>query len=127
MCRVADLSDCIRMLHPDQAYRYSALKACQSIGQLVEELNTNSNLYNASVRASSSSQVDKLIPDTHMDNVDRRVLDLFVADFELSGVQLQDPCRHEQFVHAASFALNCGAKFIEKHLEALLAYRGSTE
>ncbi|CAH8676957.1 unnamed protein product [Schistosoma haematobium] len=113
LCRVADLSDCIRMLHPDQAYRYSALKACQLIGQLVEELNTNSNLYNASVRASSSSQVDKLIPDTHMDNVDRRVLDLFVADFELSGVQLQDPCRHEQFVHAASFALNCGAKFIE--------------
>ncbi|CAH8679010.1 unnamed protein product [Schistosoma rodhaini] len=113
LCRVADLSDCIRMLHPDEAYRYSALKACQSIGQLVEELNTNSKLYNASVRANSSSQVDKLIPDTHMDNVDKRVLDLFVADFELSGVQLQDPCRHEQFVRAASFALNYGAKFIE--------------
>nr|AAW26568.1 SJCHGC08280 protein [Schistosoma japonicum] len=96
LCRVADLSDCIRMLHPDEAYRYSAQKACQLIGQLVEELNTNSELYNASVRANSTSQKDKLIPDIHMDNVDKRVLGLFVADFELSGVQLQDPCRHEQ-------------------------------
>ncbi|CAH8563894.1 unnamed protein product [Schistosoma turkestanicum] len=113
LCRVADLSDCIRMLHPDEVYRYSALKACQSIGQLVEELNTNSELYNASVRANSSSQVDKLIPDTHMDSIDKRVLDLFVADFELSGVQLQDPCRHEQFVRTASLALNYGAKFIQ--------------
>ncbi|VDQ06841.1 unnamed protein product, partial [Trichobilharzia regenti] len=34
LCRVADLSDCMRMLHPGEAYRYSAQKACQSIGQL---------------------------------------------------------------------------------------------
>ncbi|KAH8867242.1 Mitochondrial intermediate peptidase [Schistosoma japonicum] len=113
LCRVADLSDCIRMLHPDEAYRYSAQKACQLIGQLVEELNTNSELYNASVRANSTSQKDKLIPDIHMDNVDKRVLGLFVADFELSGVQLQDPCRHEQFVRAASLALNYGSEFVE--------------
>nr|CAH8876190.1 unnamed protein product [Trichobilharzia regenti] len=113
LCRVADLSDCMRMLHPGEAYRYSAQKACQSIGQLVEELNTNSELYNASIRACRSPPINKLSPDLHMDNVDKRVLDLFVADFELSGVQLQDPSRHQQFVRAASLALNYGAEFIE--------------
>ncbi|CAH8652552.1 unnamed protein product [Heterobilharzia americana] len=113
LCRVADLSDCVRMLHPDEVYRSYAQEACQSIGQLVEELNTNSELYSASVRASRSSRVNKLIPDMHMDNVDKRVLDLFIADFELSGVQLQDPSRHQQYVRAASLALHHGAEFIK--------------
>ncbi|KER20243.1 hypothetical protein T265_11166 [Opisthorchis viverrini] len=118
LCRVADLADCIRMLHPDGPFRVAASEACQAIGRLVEELNTTPELYFASVRASQAGATVGRSPgclpiDDTMDKIDRRVLDLFVADFELSGVQLQDPSRQAEFVKTASTALALGATFVE--------------
>ncbi|TGZ60619.1 hypothetical protein CRM22_008431 [Opisthorchis felineus] len=118
LCRVADLADCIRMLHPDGPFRVAASEACQAIGRLVEELNTTPELYFASVRASQAGETVGRSPgclpiDDTMDKIDRRVLDLFVADFELSGVQLQDPSRQAEFVKTASTALALGAEFVE--------------
>ncbi|TPP58975.1 Mitochondrial intermediate peptidase [Fasciola gigantica] len=122
LCRVADLADCIRMLHPNEAYRTAASEACQAIGLLVEELNTYPELYNASVRSAGRSDDHvQLIPDMNTDQIDRRVLDLFVADFELSGVQLQDPRKQSEFVHAAAASLAIGAEFVEaSHQPAIL-------
>ncbi|CAL8103238.1 unnamed protein product [Calicophoron daubneyi] len=115
LCRVADLADCVRMLHPEEAYRLAAANACQTIGNLVEELNTSTDLYISSVRASQNVRGlgPPLPADVEMDRVDKRVLDLFVADFELSGVQLQDAQRRADFVKAASVALALGSEFVE--------------
>lgn len=114
LCRVADLADCIRMLHPNEAYRTAASEACQAIGLLVEELNTYPELYNASVRsAGRGNDRTQLLPDTGTDQIDKRVLDLFVTDFELSGVQLRDPRKQAEFVNAAAASLAIGADFVE--------------
>lgn len=112
LCRVADLADCMRMLHPDENYRLAASRACQAVGEFVEDLNTNEYLYGASKRATQQNS-SRISADLSMDAVDKRVLDLFVADFELSGVQLQDSHRHTLFVRSATAAMKLGAEFIE--------------
>ncbi|CAH8591401.1 unnamed protein product [Dicrocoelium dendriticum] len=110
VCRVADMADGIRMLHPDGSYRSAASEACQAIGLLVEQLNTTLGLYDASVR---EAECDGSVSGREkMDRIDRRVLNLFIADFEMSGVQLQDPIRRANFVSAAETALAIGADFV---------------
>ncbi|KAF8562275.1 hypothetical protein P879_10977, partial [Paragonimus westermani] len=102
--------------HPDESFRQAASNACHAIGCLVEELNTVPALYAASLRASqkagSNNRLALSLPDAQMDRIDRRVLDLFIADFQLSGVQLQDPHRRDEFVKAAAAALELGSQFI---------------
>ncbi|KAF7242541.1 hypothetical protein EG68_09423 [Paragonimus skrjabini miyazakii] len=116
LCRVADLADCVRMLHPDESFRQAASNACQAVGCLVEELNTIPALYTASLRASQTARSDNRLalslPDARMDRIDRRVLDLFIADFQLSGVQLQDSHRRNEFIKTAAAALELGSQFM---------------
>lgn len=106
------MADCLRMIHPNDLYRRAAADCCLKIGPFVEELNTNLELYNASVIARDGFESQLLI-DKKMDSVDKRVLNLFIADFELSGVQLKDSNRHAQFVRNALTALQFSSQFVQ--------------
>ncbi|KAL5969210.1 Mitochondrial intermediate peptidase [Taenia solium] len=111
LCRVADLADCIRALHPDEAYQHAANEVCLRVGNLVESLNTDVDLYDAAVRAVHAQASSTPSPETQTDVVDTRVLNLFVEDFEQSGVHLKDTSDRQTFLKAASQNLELGVEF----------------
>ncbi|XP_077422335.1 mitochondrial intermediate peptidase-like [Vanacampus margaritifer] len=90
LCKVADLADFVKVAHPDPVYREAAEKTCIEIGTVVEKLNTNvelcKSLKNLLDRPDLVAQLD---PDT------RRVAELFMFDFEISGIHLDEKLRKE--------------------------------
>ncbi|KAM3171603.1 hypothetical protein ACTXT7_016289, partial [Hymenolepis weldensis] len=111
LCRVADLADCIRALHPEQVYQSAANAVCIHVGNLVESLNTDIELYNASLKAITDQISSTRNPETDCDSVDQRVLSLFIEDFEQSGVHLKDISDRQAFLKAASENLELGVEF----------------
>ncbi|XP_061916449.1 mitochondrial intermediate peptidase-like isoform X2 [Entelurus aequoreus] len=102
LCKVADLADFVKVAHPDPAYREAAEKTCIEIGTAVEKLNTNvelcKSLKNLLDRPDLVAQLD---PDT------RRVAELFMFDFEISGIHLDERLRKEAVVlHVKLLDLN---------------------
>ncbi|KAM6987943.1 mitochondrial intermediate peptidase-like [Tautogolabrus adspersus] len=90
LCKVADLADFVKVAHPDPAFREAAEKTCIEIGTVVEKLNTNVEL---------CKSLKKLLynPDivSQLDADTRRVAELFMFDFEISGIHLDDKVRKE--------------------------------
>lgn len=119
LCRVADLADFVKIGHPEPAFREAAEEACRSIGTMVEKLNTNVELYQS---------LWKLLDDKKlMDSLDaetRRVAELFMFDFEISGIHLDEEKRRRAVdlnvkILDLSSAFLMGANFpnkIQKHL-----------
>lgn len=119
LCRVADLADFVKIGHPEQAFREAAQEACRSIGTMVEKLNTNVELYQS---------LQKLLDDKKlMDSLDaetRRVAELFMFDFEISGIHLDEEKRRRAVdlnvkILDLSSAFLMGTSFpnkIQKHL-----------
>ncbi|TRY66205.1 hypothetical protein DNTS_028315 [Danionella cerebrum] len=90
LCRVADLADFIKVAHPDPSYREAAERTCINIGTMVEKLNTNVELCTSLKNLLDNEEVmSKLDPET------RRVAELFMFDFEISGIHLNDKKRKE--------------------------------
>uniref|UniRef100_A0A665U2B4 Peptidase M3A/M3B catalytic domain-containing protein n=1 Tax=Echeneis naucrates TaxID=173247 RepID=A0A665U2B4_ECHNA len=90
LCKVADLADFIKVAHPDPAFREAAEKTCIDIGTVVEKLNTNVELCKSLKSLLDNPDiVSQLDPDT------RRVAELFMFDFEISGIHLDDKLRKE--------------------------------
>ncbi|XP_076832254.1 mitochondrial intermediate peptidase [Brachyhypopomus gauderio] len=90
LCRVADLADFIKVAHPDPRYREAAENTCMKIGTTVEKLNTNVELCRSLKNLLDNQDVmDKLDPET------RRVAELFMFDFEISGIHLDEKQRKE--------------------------------
>ncbi|XP_068173366.1 mitochondrial intermediate peptidase-like [Antennarius striatus] len=90
LCKVADLADFIKVAHPDPAFREAAEKSCIEIGTVVEKLNTNVELCQSLKKLLDNPDIlAQLDPDT------RRVAELFMFDFEISGIHLHDKLRKE--------------------------------
>lgn len=83
LCKVADLAEFVRVGHTQPRFRSAAEQASVAISTLVENLNTNQELYNALKRA------------TAKDELDQRVIDLLLFDFEQSGIHLNNTKRKE--------------------------------
>uniref|UniRef100_A0A3Q2ZBY4 Mitochondrial intermediate peptidase n=1 Tax=Kryptolebias marmoratus TaxID=37003 RepID=A0A3Q2ZBY4_KRYMA len=93
LCKVADLADFIKVAHPDPEYREAAEKTCMEIGTVVEKLNTNVELCRSLKNLLDNPKaVAQLDPDT------KRVAELFMFDFEISGIHLDDKLRKEAVV-----------------------------
>ena len=89
LCQVADLSECIRQVHPDQKVAQKAQEACLQISNYVEQLNTNVGLHHA-LRALMDSKEF-----CSFDEVTRRTAEIFMHDFEISGIHLKRSTREE--------------------------------
>ncbi|OCT93161.1 hypothetical protein XELAEV_18016226mg [Xenopus laevis] len=88
LCKVADLADFVKIAHPDSSYREAAEETCRNIGTMVEKLNTNTDLCQSLRSLLGNQQVmDSLDPET------RRVAELFLIDFEISGIHLDEEKR----------------------------------
>jgi len=105
LCRVADMADFVRVAHPNEDYASAASHACASISSLVETLNTNTVIYSALKAVLDKGDV---VP---TDDVDRRVAELFLFDFEQSGIHLPSSDRH-QFVELSEQILKLGSAFM---------------
>ncbi|GFO22775.1 mitochondrial intermediate peptidase [Plakobranchus ocellatus] len=91
LCRVADLSDFVRVSHPNKDVAHAAEETCIALSSLVEKLNTNVSLHNSLLNVLLEGDT---VP---TDDVDQRVAELFMFDFEQSGIDLEDEQR-ENFV-----------------------------
>ncbi|KAG8136873.1 putative Intermediate peptidase-like protein [Naja naja] len=107
LCR----ADFVKIAHPDPAFREAAEEACRSIGTMVEKLNTNVDLCQSLRRLLIDKDVmDSLDPET------RRVAELFMFDFEISGIHLNE----EQRKNAVNLNVNildlCNEFLLGSHL-----------
>uniref|UniRef100_A0A8C8VHM2 Mitochondrial intermediate peptidase n=1 Tax=Pelusios castaneus TaxID=367368 RepID=A0A8C8VHM2_9SAUR len=88
LCRVADLAEFVKIAHPDLAFKVAAGQACTNIATMVEKLNTNTELCQSLQRLLANKEVmDSLDPET------RRVAELLMFDFEISGIHLDEEKR----------------------------------
>lgn len=90
LCCVADVAEFVRTSHPDQSFRNQADEAYSQISRVVERLNTNRELY--------TNLKNSLVNDSRLDDCDKRVCRLLLADFEQSGIHLDEEARNK-FVH----------------------------
>ena len=105
LCRVADMADFVRVAHPNPQYAAAASHACATISSLVETLNTNTVIYSA---LKSVLDHGDIVP---TDEVDRRVAELFLFDFEQSGIHLPSSDR-SRFVELSESILGLGSAFM---------------
>uniref|UniRef100_A0A672NJW4 Si:ch73-1a9.4 n=1 Tax=Sinocyclocheilus grahami TaxID=75366 RepID=A0A672NJW4_SINGR len=88
LCRVADLANFIKVAHPDAAFREAAERTCIKIGTVVEKLNTNVDLCQSLKNLLENEAVLATL-----DSDTRRVAELFMFDFEISGIHLDESKR----------------------------------
>ncbi|KAI6192015.1 Mitochondrial intermediate peptidase [Aphelenchoides bicaudatus] len=105
LCTIADLSSCVRNMHPDSNYLEAANQAMIKFTELVESLNTMPGLYNA-LKQSLKTEAHVL------DTLDRRTLQLLIDDFEQCGVHLEETKRQE-FVNLSNEIYRYDAEFCE--------------
>uniref|UniRef100_A0A3P8YRZ9 Mitochondrial intermediate peptidase n=1 Tax=Esox lucius TaxID=8010 RepID=A0A3P8YRZ9_ESOLU len=85
-----NVADFVKVAHPDPSFRDAAEKTCIEIGTVVEKLNTNVDLCRSLKNLLDEKKVlDQLDPET------RKVAELFMFDFEISGIHLDEKQRKE--------------------------------
>lgn len=107
LCRVADLSDFVRIAHPDEKFRKAAEDACMAVSATVEVLNTNTELHRSLRRL-----LDDRAVMSSMDEESQRVAQLFMFDFEQSGIHLEESTR-KKFVSLNEELLMLGSYFLQ--------------
>uniref|UniRef100_A0A7I4YMA9 Peptidase_M3 domain-containing protein n=1 Tax=Haemonchus contortus TaxID=6289 RepID=A0A7I4YMA9_HAECO len=103
ICKAADMVECVRQLHNDPDYNEAAQKSASDYCQLVESLNTYTKLYHT-LKNSKVTEANRL------DDVDKHTIDLFLNEFEQSGVHLPEKER-EEFVRLSGEIFNASTKF----------------
>lgn len=103
LCVAADLAEFVRMTHPDHQVRGAAEDTSRAISGYVEELNTTPGLYNVLAKRLSSEE-------HQMNEETRRVAELFLFDFEKSGIHL-DEDKRKHFVELQEALLVIGTQF----------------
>lgn len=99
ICRVADLAEFIRHVDVDADIKQAAEQAYGTLHHLVEKMNTNIKLYEQAKQAYERGEGDE---------TDRRVLKLYLVDFERCGIRLSEEHRlnylqlHEDILHIES-------------------------
>jgi len=105
LCKVADLAEFLRLTHPSKSFSRAAEETSLGLGAFVEQLNTNIDLYHALKHALSDKDVSG-----QMDDVTKHVGNLFLFDFEQSGIHLKREKR-ERAVKLHEMILAFGAEF----------------
>lgn len=105
LCKVADLSEFIRLAHPNGEYARRAEDACITVSGIVENLNTDYKIYDALKAVVRNGDI------VEMNDVDRLVGELFLFDFEQSGIHLPERDRTE-VVQLNNAILHMGQKFM---------------
>jgi len=119
LCRVADLAECIRLVHPDRDMAMAAEKACLRINAYVEELNTNVGLYSALHKFVHDSKFSSL------DRVTRRTSMVFMHDFKASGIFLEESLR-KKVVELNGSLLELGYEYVNKSARPSLVEKGQS-
>ncbi|GAV05410.1 hypothetical protein RvY_15550 [Ramazzottius varieornatus] len=110
LCRVADLAECVRLLHGESNFAQAAEEAHSSMSNLVEQLNTNRPLYNSLRKCVEKGDIKP------MDDVDKHTARLFLVDFELAGIHLEE-AKRRRVVQLNSRILSAGSKFLRRCYE----------
>ncbi|XP_014610164.1 PREDICTED: mitochondrial intermediate peptidase [Polistes canadensis] len=105
LCKVADLSEFIRIAHPNIEFVEAAEDTSISLSSVVEKLNTHSELYDALQHVVKNGDIFTTSP------IDDHVAKLFLFDFEQSGIHLPEEQR-QQVVMLNDDILQTGQKFM---------------
>ena len=116
LCWVADLSECIRLVHPDPAIRQAAQTASVQINSYVEELNTDVALHHSLNCFMTSEEF------TVADQVTQRTTELLMHDFEASGIHL-DTEKREKVVELNNRILELSHHFMQNTSQPTLVHR----
>jgi mitochondrial intermediate peptidase len=115
LCRVADLAEFVRTAHPSDDFRRAAMSAFSFISEIVEQLNTDEDLYSRL----RSSYLDQ---NSNLDECDKRVTKLLLDDFEKSGIHL-DKTTRSLFVNVNNEIIEVLSKFQENcQVESTIKY-----
>ena len=106
LCQVADLAECVRLVHPDTAFARAAQEASLKINQYVEELNTDKRLHRS---LNSFMKSEEFL---QCNEVTQRTAELFMHDFEASGIHLDDKKR-EKVVDLNGQILQLSHQFVD--------------
>ncbi|XP_050440696.1 mitochondrial intermediate peptidase isoform X3 [Adelges cooleyi] len=105
LCCLADLAEFIRTAHPDSSFIVAAEDSCLSMNSIVEKLNTNKRLYTNLKEVLTNG--DKY----PMTKEDIHVGQLFLFDFELNGIHLEEKKR-QYVVDLNNYILITGQRFM---------------
>lgn len=107
LCRVLDLSDFVRMTHPDMQFQEAAAGAWSMVYQYMNELNTMTGLNDQLGKALSMPEVTAAW--TEEEDIVARLLKM---DFMKSAVNLPKHSR-DRFVHLSSRISEIGSAFVQ--------------
>ncbi|KAK6382773.1 Mitochondrial intermediate peptidase [Exophiala oligosperma] len=108
LCRVIDLSDFIRGIHPDAAVAAAATASYSLMFQYMNELNTTTGLNKQLQKAWDMPEVR-----SHWTEEERMVAKLLMKDFAKSGIDLPDKQR-KQFVSLSNEIAQIGTDFVNQ-------------
>ena len=105
LCQVADLSECVRLVHPDPGWRDAAQRASLAINAYVEQLNTDQSLHLSLSQFVTSEEFERA------DVVTRRTTELLMHDFETCGIHL-GPEERSKVVELNNKVLELSHRFV---------------
>ena len=108
LCRVIDLSDFIRSVHPDRRIQMAANQAYAAMFQYMNVLNTTSGLNDQLSKAASTPEVV-----ASWSEEEKTVADILIRDFSKSAIDLPEQER-SAFVTVSDEIAEVGNEFVDK-------------